>query len=456
MTTAEGATVTAPSPTSRNFYLGLWARLPRELLLIFLAFPIATVGFGLSIGLFNAGIGTLPVFLVGVFVIIAVLYVSRGFGMLNILMLDFSGLPVIERADWKDAQAGTGFWPWFRAVLLNGHYWLALIHTMLVNFVLSLITWVITVVWISVGFGGITFWAWGRLQSSPDPWYLSRWLFSLPSVIDPRVADTVLYFFIGLIALATLPFLTRGFAWAHWGAAKLLLGAWPSEALARQVQTLSEARGAASSAEGHSLRRLERDIHDGPQQRLVRMQMDLAAADRQLDEDPAKARALIAEAMQQSKDALDELRALSRGFAPPILLDRGLVAALESAATRSPIPAHVVNDVPEGTNLPQEMERNAYFVASEALTNAAKHSKASTIEVKVAITRVEASGENWLTVSVTDDGVGGAVTSEGHGLAGLDERMRGLGGSLVLTSPAGGPTIVSGYLPLPGIESALP
>jgi signal transduction histidine kinase len=258
----------------------------------------------------------------------------------------------------------------------------------------------------------------------------------------------VLYFLLGALLLAALPFLTRAFSWAHWGAAKALLGSWPSEALARQVQTLSEAQGAASSAEGHSLRRLERDIHDGPQQRLVRMQMDLAAADRQLAEDPEKARALIAEAMQQSKDALEELRALSRGFAPPILLDRGLVAALESAATRSAIPARVVDDLPDGTELPQEIERNAYFAASEALTNAVKHSRASSIELTVAIIRIPDTEQTWLEVTVTDDGVGGAQASEGHGLAGLDERMRGLGGTLSVVSPAGGPTTVSAQLPL--------
>jgi signal transduction histidine kinase len=440
--------VTAPSHTSRKFYLRLWAGVPRELLLIILSLPIATVGFGVSVGMFNAGLGSLAAFLIGVFVIIGALYVSRGFAIVNLAILDISGRPPISRPDWKDAQARTGFWPWLRAVLLNGHYWLALVHAMIVNFVLSLITWVITIVWISAGLGGVTFWAWGRFQESQGPWYLSRWLFNLPTAVDPRVADSVLYFLFGAVLLATLPFLTRAFSWAHWGAAKGLLGSWPSEVLVRQVQTLSEAQEAASSAEGHSLRRLERDIHDGPQQRLVRMQMDLAAADRQLAEDPAKARVLIAEAMQQSKDALEELRALSRGFAPPILLDRGLIAALESAATRSAIPARVVNEIPDGTELPQEIERNAYFAASEALTNAVKHSKATSIELRVAIIRIPYTHATLLEMTVTDDGVGGAQSSEGHGLAGLDERMRGVGGTLTVQSPAGGPTTVVARLPL--------
>src|SRR5690606_8327442 len=134
-----------------------------------------------------------------------------------------------------------------------------------------------------------------------------------------------------------LPFVPGGLLRApHW-IAEGMLGAGRADALTEQVDALAASRGAAVAAEGHSLRRLERDIHDGPQQRLVRLQMDLASAERALESDPEGARARIAEAAEQSKAALDELRALSRGFAPPILLDRGLTAALESLAVRSPV-----------------------------------------------------------------------------------------------------------------------
>jgi signal transduction histidine kinase len=142
------------------------------------------------------------------------------------------------------------------------------------------------------------------------------------------------------------------------------------------------------------------------------------------------------------------LRALSRGFAPPILLDRGLVAALESAATRSSIPTKVINELPTNTKLDskieldQEIERNAYFVASEALTNAIKHSNASGIDIRVAV------ADSELVISVTDNGTGGATTKSGHGLAGLRERMRGVSGTLEVHSPSGGPTIVTARLPL--------
>jgi len=157
--------------------------------------------------------------------------------------------------------------------------------------------------------------------------------------------------------------------------------------------------------------------------------------------------------MEQSREALEELRALSRGFAPPILLDRGLVAALESAAVRNTVATRVTNDLPDGIELPQEIERNAYFAASEALANAAKHSGATSIGVTVGIHRNPETDDSWLDVSVTDDGRGGAAPVPGHGLAGLEDRLRGLGGILEVTSPVGGPTSVTAHLPL---GSALP
>jgi signal transduction histidine kinase len=129
-------------------------------------------------------------------------------------------------------------------------------------------------------------------------------------------------------------------------------------------------------------------------------------------------------------------------------MDRGLAAALESAAVRSTVPARISSELPPGFELPQEIERGAYFVASEALTNAAKHSGATRIEVAVGLRRLPESDETWLDLTVTDDGRGGAATADGHGLAGLDERLRGLGGTLEVLSPVGGPTVVSAHLPI--------
>jgi signal transduction histidine kinase len=141
---------------------------------------------------------------------------------------------------------------------------------------------------------------------------------------------------------------------------------------------------------------------------------------------------------------------LSRGFAPPILLDRGLVAALESLAVRSAVTVRVVSSLPEGADLPTELERNAYFIAAEGLTNAVKHSGASAIDLRLDLRRVADSEETWLDVTVTDDGRGGAKAVPGHGLAGLQERVLGQGGTLDISSPKGGPTVVTAHLPVTG------
>jgi signal transduction histidine kinase len=441
------------TPRRGNFYGRLWARVPRELGFLVLTLPIAVAGFVASMALFWAGVGTLVTFFIGLVVLIAVLYVSRGFGTLELVRLEWAGQRAIERPEWQDRRARQGFWGWLRSVLFNGHYWLALLHTMVVNFVISLFSWIVTIVWVAVGLNGLSYWFWSRfVPNSDNDGHVSRWVLWLfnvtPRAQDEATLDNWIMLAVGIVFLVTLPFITRVLVLLHQVCARALLGAWKSDALQRQVIDLSASRGAAISAEGHSLRRLERDIHDGPQQRLVRLQMDLAAADRQLAADPEKARVLIAEAMQQSKDALEELRALSRGFAPPILLDRGLVAALESAATRSSIPTRVTSELPAGVDLPQEIERNAYFAASEAITNAIKHSAAGAIDVRVSLRRIPETDETWLDIAVRDDGRGGATPATGHGLAGLEERMRGLGGTLEVQSPVGGPTTVTAHLPI--------
>lgn len=421
-------TNTAPATATpeRALYWRLWAGVPRELLFLLLGFPIALTAFIVTQSLFWTGVGSIFTFILGVVCIIGAMYVARGFGWLELRRLELARMPRISEPVWL--QREPGFWSWLRSMFGNGHYWLYLLYTSTTNFLVTLISWSLTVTWVALALAGTTYPLWAfEAGADTDP---------------PRMVLTVIA---GFLALASLPLLTRGLTLVHHYQSKLLLGAFASDALRVQVGDLTQSRGAAISAEGHSLRRLERDIHDGPQQRLVRLQMDLAAAERQLDADPVKARALIAEAMDQSKEALEELRALSRGFAPPMLLDRGLVAALESAATRSTVPTRVVSELGE-IALPLEIERNAYFVASEALANAAKHSGASDIEVRLH-ERLDAT-TTWLDVVVTDNGGGGAIATPGHGLAGLHERMRGLGGSLEVQSPPGGPTIVSAHLPV--------
>jgi len=433
---------TATEPFS---YWHLWRSMPKDLLYLLISYPLALTAFVTTITLVSTGLGTLITFFIGVVLLIAALYVSRGFGWLELTLLEWTGREPIERPAFGQTQPG--FWGWLKSVFTNGHYWLYLLWAMVVNFVVTLITWTLTVVAVSFVANGFSYWIWGDLPGvrvSDNDWNFSQWLGLVPANVPDSelfVVDSILYFILGLVFLALLPFITRGFTLFHHLVARALLGAFKSDALRQKVGALTAAGAAASSAEGHSLRRLERDIHDGPQQRLVRLQMDLAAAERQLDSDPVKARTLITEAMDQSKEALEELRALSRGFAPPILMDRGLVAALESASVRSTVPTRVVDELGGGV-LPQELERNAYFVASEALANAAKHAGAASITVLVQ------SIDGELVVSVTDDGVGGATVVDGHGLEGLEQRVRGLGGTLAIQSPSGGPTIVTARFPI--------
>lgn len=415
--------------TSRRIlYARLWRGVPRELGFLIPILPIVLIGVIGTAVVFFTGLGMLFV-LVGVLVVLVALFMARGFGMLELVRLRGAGFAPITPPAWDRVAPNAGWFGKLLAPVADGHYWLYLLHTLVVNPAVGIVTWSVSVTWLGAALIGLSAWAWGA-----------------PMQVGDISVHVVFLFFIGLVLLATLPFVTHGLTFIHNAIARGMLAAFLSEELKREVTGLAASRSAAVAAEGTALRRLERDIHDGPQQRLVRLQMDLAAADRQLEGDPEAARMLIAEAMQQSRDALEELRALSRGFAPPILMDRGLVAALESLAVRAAVPIRIRSLLPVGAALPVEVERNAYFIAAEALTNAAKHSGATEIDVSLS------AGDGVLDVVITDNGRGGAFTIAGHGLAGLHERTRGLGGTLAVTSPVGGPTTVASHLPYSPVE----
>ncbi|WP_240606050.1 sensor histidine kinase [Planctomonas deserti] len=442
----------------RTTYLGLWRSVPRELGFLLLALPLALVSFTVVLTLFSTGLSLLAVF-VGVFLVIGALIVARAFGTLEMARLEWAGRPAISRPLWTRAGDAVGFWPALLRVLANGHYWLHLLHAIVVNFLVSLVTWTITFTWLTIGLSGTTYWIWDAFV--PDGDRGDFWLYrvvlgwfspdAVPAVeraLEPGVLENLFFLLVGLFFLASLPLVTRGFTLLHDVIGRSMLGAWRSEFLQREVADLSASRGAALVAEDQSLRRLERDIHDGPQQRLVRLQMDLASAERRLETDPDGARRLLGEAMQQSRDTLEELRALSRGFAPPILQDRGLVAGLASLAATSAVPVRVSTDLDPAAALPPEIERNAYFVAAELLANVAKHSGATDSVLHSALRQSE-DGGRWLDITVTDNGRGGAALVPGHGLAGLADRLRGLRGVLTVDSPAGGPSVLAAHIPVP-------
>ena len=250
---------------------------------------------------------------------------------------------------------------------------------------------------------------------------------------------------VGLLLLFTLPLVTRACVAAQTGLGQALLS--DASALHRRISGLEQERDtaraqtvAAVTAEATALRRLERDIHDGPQQRLVRLAMELGRAQHHFDSRPEAAREALADAIVQTQEALDELRALSRGIAPPILVDRGLREALTALAARSTTPVEL-DAGPLDRRLDAAVETAAYFVIAEALTNVAKHSHAH--RCAIGLRHHDGTSRAW----VTDDGVGGAALDKGHGLRGLDDRLHAVGGRLRVTSPDGGPTTITAELP---------
>jgi len=230
----------------------------------------------------------------------------------------------------------------------------------------------------------------------------------------------------------------------HRGVVAGLLCTSEARELRRQLEAVRRSRSDVIDAEASELHRIERDLHDGAQQRLVALTIDLGLASERLDEDPAAARQLIIDGQEQAREALAEIRQLVRGIAPSILLDRGLVPALESIIGRGPIPTALVSDLPAGVRFSAAVERAAYFVVSEALANVTKHSEAARCEVRV---RRETGPATPLVVEVWDDGKGGAEVEAGGGLAGLASRIAAVDGSFSVSSPPGGPTLVRAEIP---------
>ncbi|RKE19654.1 sensor histidine kinase [Streptomyces sp. TLI_171] len=213
-------------------------------------------------------------------------------------------------------------------------------------------------------------------------------------------------------------------------------------ALAERVRELEDDRGAVVDTAAADLRRIERDLHDGAQARLVALAMDLGLAKEKLTEDPAAAAHMVDAAHGEVKLALQELRDLARGIHPAVLTDRGLDAALSSVAARCTLPGGVKVHVELGGERPDSaVEGIAYFTVSELLTNASKHSGARTASVEVW------RQDDRLMLMVQDDGRGGAQVRPGGGLAGLAERAESVDGVFVVESPAGGPTSVAVELP---------
>ncbi|MER7791414.1 sensor domain-containing protein [Streptomyces sp. NPDC097640] len=228
---------------------------------------------------------------------------------------------------------------------------------------------------------------------------------------------------------------------AHFLVGRALLAPTPRMTLAERVQRLTETRHDAVDTSAAELRRIERDLHDGAQARLVAMGMSLGTVEALMEKDPAKARELLSAARASSAEALAELRDLVRGIHPPVLAERGLGDAVQALALRMPLAVEVEVDLPG--RLGEPVESAAYFSVSELLTNAAKHSGAE--RVWVDIHHDDPTGT--LRIAVTDDGKGGASASEGSGLSGVRRRLGAFDGVMAISSPVGGPTMVTIEIP---------
>ncbi|MFC5825103.1 sensor histidine kinase [Nonomuraea insulae] len=237
------------------------------------------------------------------------------------------------------------------------------------------------------------------------------------------------------LAVVVIPVMARFQAWPG----RRLLSADPGTDLALRVAQLAATRAAALDAHAAELRRIERSLHDGTQNRIVAVNVLLGAARRAVARDPATADELLERAQDAAEQALAELRAVVRSILPPVLADRSLADALTGLAAASPVPCAVDAEVPG--RCPASVEATAYFVVAEALTNIAKHSQARQATVSVRRT------DDRVLIQITDDGRGGAVEDGGSGLGGIRRRTEALDGVFALTSPPGGPTTMNVSLP---------
>lgn len=395
-------------------------------------FPTAVIGFVIMLAGFAAGVGTTIVW-VGVPLLAATLLAARGFadaerGWLS----DVLKRPPV-RPRYKPAPAGAGRFRRLVNPMTSGQSWLDLLHG-IVNLPFAIVSFVLTVVFWAVPLAGLTYPLYG-LITSRIPGNVE-----LPELLGLGSGYTVNSFYyvsLGLIFMLILPFAVRGSALLRAGLGRALLTGVAE--LQERIDDLAEGRAAAVSAEANALRKLERDIHDGPQQRLVSLAMELSRAQRQMAKDPEAAQATLKSAISATRETLDELRALSRGIAPPILSDRGLAPALAALAGRCTVPVDL--DVQTVDRYQAAVENAVYFVCAETLTNVAKHSRATACTVQLA--RIG----DVLMLTIGDDGVGGAHVAKGHGLAGLADRLRAVDGELSVQSPDGGPTLIVAEVP---------
>lgn len=413
-----------------------------ELLYGVIGLPVAVAGFGFTVAFMFLGVGTLITFL-GVFVLAFVVVLGRWLGALDRGLINgLLGARIQQPRKFKASRRGLFGWAVSR--LGDPVGWRGLAYQV-ARLPLAVAIFAVTVMFWAYTLGGMTYWIWYRFlpaqkgydglmhrgaslwNSTTSGYFLDTW---------PRVLVTAL---IGLALFWLTPWIVHGFTSLDRLLGRGLLS--PVSA-SQRVRELEQTRSDAVASSNEQLRRIERDLHDGTQARLVALAMNLGQAKEDLASDDPEAaqrvRSLIEGAHQQTKETLTELRDLARGIHPPIL-DNGLESALTSLGARSPIQVNLGIDLrrrPSTTT-----ETITYFAIAELLTNAVKHSGASAISM-----RVRQRGEE-IAFSVSDNGRGGAVLGGGSGLDGLQRRLATVDGTLDVDSPLGGPTTATGVLP---------
>ncbi|MDJ0342023.1 sensor domain-containing protein [Streptomyces sp. H10-C2] len=411
------------------------ARTWREFGYLLLNLPMGILGFTYVVTMLSLGAGLLVTFL-GLPVLAGGLAGCRGIGVIE--RARARGLLRHDVPEPGPVRARkSGFMSWLGAQLKSGVSWRHALYCFL-HFPWAVFTFSVSLTFFVYGWGFLTYplWRWvfpayigqSGLQMYGDEagngWYLHT------------AGDMALASGVGLGFVLVTPWTIRGMAHVDRLMVSGLLG--PSK-LATRVTELESDRGVVVDHAAADLRRIERDLHDGAQARLVALAMDLGLAKEKLLEDPEAAAKMVGEAHGEVKIALQELRDLARGIHPAILTDRGLDAALSSVAARCTVPVSVTVDLP-ARPVPA-IEGIAYFTVSELLQNISKHSGASRATVDVW------RSEDRMMLYVSDNGRGGADGAAGSGLAGLMERLDAVDGVLAVDSPAGGPTRITAELP---------
>lgn len=384
---------------------------------------------GFLVSAVGAGIGLLFLLGIGVFVLLGVLYALFGVAWLETERVASLYAIGAHQLAWRPrTQPGfTGYLKSLGKNLANGRMWAAL-----GNFLLASIMGLTMLVAFQAMLHNLV----AAFTPLSDAQYVTTpFGFRIPAAQAPWLAVSAVLFAAIIVGVV---FLHRTISIA-------IIGATARETdLTEQVRTTNVQREGAMRAAEVERTRIERDLHDGVQPRLVSVGMTLGLAQQQIDDDPQQAKALVHEAHTSTKAAITELRQLTRGIYASVLEDRGLDAALSAVAGRSHVPVNL--DV----RLPHRCDRTAeaavYFAIAEGLTNAAKHSRASQARVSVRL-REDETGHAYLWARVEDDGTGGAKVLSGGGLDGITNRVVAAGGSIDLDSPAGGPTALEVTVP---------